>query len=292
MDPVSDGPADGEAPAFTAALVYAGERFGDVECGPALRGRSGGDLVERLETLASQAAVVIHNGRLASELRDRVEEVETQATELAASRTRIVAAHDAARRAIERDLHDGAQQDLVALIARIGLARARLTRGTGDLSAETLDGLESEAREALESLRLLAAGIHPTELVDHGLFEAIESRTARLPIDVSVECDEKLRETRFGAEVEGTAYYFVTEAIANAMKHSRGTRVSIRMGRRDQALEIEVADNGRGFDFAESTGTGLRGLNDRLVTIGGQLLVDSEPGHGSRLTALLPMRPR
>ena len=192
MDHVSDGPADGQAPTLTAAMVHAGEHLGDIECGPVVRGRSTGkDDQEKLETLAGQAAVVIHNGRLAAELRDRVDEIELQAAELAASRSRIVAAHDTARRRIERDIHDGAQQDLVALIARIGLARAQMARQP-DLPVETLDDLESEAREALENLRQLAAGIHPTELADHGLFEAIESRTARLPIDVTVECEPEL----------------------------------------------------------------------------------------------------
>ena len=185
---------------------------------------------EKLETFAGQAAVVMHNGRLAAELRDRVDEIQLQATELAASRSRIVAAHDTARRRIERDIHDGAQQDLVALIARIGLARAQTARQPG-MPAETLDDLEAEARGALENLRQLAAGIHPTELADHGLFEAIESRTARLPIEVAVECEPELREARFGQEVEGAAYFFVAEAVANAMKHAGGARVVVRMSR-------------------------------------------------------------
>ncbi len=288
-DHVSDGPADGQAPALTAAMVHAGEHLGDIECGPVVRGRSGKDDREKLETFAGQAAVVIHNGRLAAELRDRVDEIELQAVELAASRSRIVAAHDTARRRIERDIHDGAQQDLVALIARIGLARAQMGRQPG-MPVETLDDLESEAREALENLRQLAAGIHPTELADHGLFEAIESRTARLPIDVAVECDPQLREARFGQEVEGAAYFFVAEAVANAMKHADGAHVVVRLSSDDDVLEIEVADDGSGFDSDETPGSGLRGLADRMAAIGGELSVESGHGRGTRLTARLPTR--
>jgi signal transduction histidine kinase len=287
LDQVSDGPADGQVPALSAAMVHAGEHLGDIDCGPVVRGRSGKDAREKLDTFAGQAAVVMHNGRLATELRHRVDEIELQATELAASRSRIVAAHDTARRRIERDIHDGAQQDLVALIARIGLARAQMARQPG-MPAETLDDLESEAREALENLRQLAAGIHPTELADHGLFEAIESRTARLPIEVTVECEPELRDARFGQEVEGAAYFFVAEAVANAMKHAGGARVVVRMTRSDDVLEIEVADDGAGFDIHEPPGSGLRGLADRMAAIGGALSVDSGRGRGTRLTARLP----
>ncbi|MDN5858527.1 MAG: histidine kinase [Pseudonocardia sp.] len=274
MDEVSDGPADGQVPTFAAAMVHAGEHLGDIECGPVVVGRSGKDDREKLETLARQAAVVIHNGRLAAELH--------------ASRSRIVAAHDTARRQIERDIHDGAQQDLVALIARIGLARAQMARQPVGMSVETLDDLESEAREALENLRQLAAGIHPTELVDHGLFEAIEGRTARLPVDVTVECEDELRTTRFAPDVEGTAYFFVSEAVANAMKHTCDARVVVRMRQNDQRLEIEVADDGTGFDLDGRSGSGLRGLADRVAAIGGDLAVDTAPGRGTRLTARLP----
>ena len=274
MDQVSDGPADGQVPALAAAMVHAGEHLGDIECGPVVVGRSGKDDREKLETLARQAAVVIHNGRLAAELH--------------ASRARIVAAHDTARRQIERDIHDGAQQDLVALIARIGLARAQMARQPVDLPVETLDDLETEARGALENLRQLAAGIHPTELADHGLFEAIESRTARLPIDVTVVCDPHLRHYRFGQEVEGAAYFFVAEAIANAMKHAEGARVVVTMACHGEQLDIEVADDGAGFALDGTHGSGIRGLADRMAAIGGELSVASTRGRGTRLTAHLP----
>ncbi len=274
LDEVSDGPADGQVPTLTAVMIHAGEHLGDIECGPVVVGRSGKDDREKLQTLARQAAVVIHNGRLAADLH--------------ASRSRLVAAHDTARRQIERDIHDGAQQDLVALIARIGLARAQMDRQPEGMPVDTLDDLEAEAREALDNLRQLAAGIHPTELVDHGLFEAIESRAARLPVDVAVECDHELRITRFAPEVEGAAYFFVAEAVNNAMKHAGGARIVVRMTQHDQQLAVEVADDGTGFDPGDTSGSGLRGLADRVAAIGGELRVDAAPGEGTRLTAHLP----
>ncbi len=287
-EPITDGSDAGPA-YLTAAMVHGGELVGTIRCGPPVRGRAHPGDQERLETLASQAAVVIHNARLAAELRLRVDEIETQAAQLAASRTRLVAADETARRRIERDLHDGAQQDLVALIARIGLARAQLAGRTTGMPAEELDELRSGAQEALENLRQLAAGIHPTELADHGLLEAIEGRTARLPIDVVVECDEPTRTARFGDEVEGAAYFFVSEGLANALKHSGADRVRVCIARRSDELEVVVADDGTGFGSNGTPGTGLQGLADRMAAVGGSMSVDSTPGRGTRLTATLPL---
>lgn len=289
LDPVCDGPVDGRAPAITAPMAHAGGHLGDIDCGPPVRGRIHRSDHEKLATLAGQAAVVIHNARLAAELRGRVDEIETQAAELAASRARIVAAHETARRGIERDIHDGAQQDLVALIARIGLARAQVDRHPAGLPVGTLDDLEVEAREALGNLRRLATGIHPTVLTDHGLLEAIESRAARLPIEAIVECDPQTRDTRFGDAVEGAGYFFVCEGLANSLKHSGAGQVRVRVGRAVGVLEIEVVDDGTGFEINGTPRAGLRGMSDRLAAIGGQLVVDSSPGRGTRLTARLPI---
>ncbi len=282
---------EGEAPALSAALVHAGERLGEIECGPRVRGRRGSSDTELLGTLARQAALAIHNARLASELARRLEEIEVQAGELAASRSRIVAAHESARRQIERDIHDGAQQELVALIARITLARRQVGRDP-DRLGETLDDLASEARQALENLRRLAAGIHPAVLTDHGLVEAIEIRSARLPLGVTIECDSELRDTRFGDEIEGAAYFFVSEGLANTLKHAGAERARVRIVRSEQELEIEVTDDGTGFDAEAAAGSGLRGLADRVEALGGSVEVDSSPGRGTRLVARLPIGDR
>ena len=267
-----EGDMDGPA-ALTAPLVHGGEHLGAISCGPRLRGTLRSADRELLDTLARQTALAIHNAR--------------QASDLAASRARLVAAHEAARRDIERDIHDGAQQDLVAVIARIGLARQQLGRDPSRID-ETLVDLRSEVRQALANLRELAAGVHPSVLADHGLIEAIEIRCARLPIGVTIECDPEMRTTRLPDPVEGAAYFFVSEGLANVLKHSRAERARVRVVLEELDLAIEVSDDGCGFDTETVTATGLRGLADRLETLGGTLRVDSAPGQGTRLSARLP----
>jgi signal transduction histidine kinase len=289
-EPVIDGepPRDGERPVLSAPLVHMGERLGEIACGPRVRGRTQASDRELFETLAWQAALALHNARLAGELGRSLEAIKAQAGELAASRSRIVAAQEAARRQIERDIHDGAQQELVALIARIGLARSQLDRNPGRLG-ETLGDLQVEAGQALENLRQLASGIHPAVLSDHGIVEAIESRAARFPLGVTIECDPLMRAARFGEAVEGAAYFFVCEGFANALKHAGAERVRVRLSRALGRLEVEVSDDGRGFDVGATARSGLAGLADRLEALGGSLDVDSTTGRGTTLTARLPL---
>ncbi len=288
LDPVTHGERPDEPPAATADLVHAGEHLGDIECGPRLRGRSLSPDAEGLDTLARQAALTLHNARLAADLRSSVEEIQTQATELAASRSRIVAAEASARRQIERDIHDGAQQDLVALIARIGLAKTSL--GADDAGARAaLDELQSQVRTTLANLRQLASGIHPTELTDHGLVEAIEGRSARMPMRVIIDCDTDLRSARFDEQTEGAAYFFVSEGLANTLKHADADQVRVRISRTADHLEIEVSDDGAGFECNGVTATGLRGLTDRMESLGGSVSIASAPGQGTRLRARLPI---
>ncbi len=253
-----------------------------------MRGRTQASDRELFETLAWQAALAIHNAQLAGELGRSLESIKAQADELAASRSRIVAAQEAARRQIERDIHDGAQQELVALIARIGLARNQLGRDSSRLG-ETLGDLQAEARQALENLRQLASGIHPAVLSDHGIVEAIESRAARFPLGVTIECDPQMRAARFGEAVEGAAYFFVCEGMANALKHASAERVRVRLSRALGSLEVEVSDNGAGFPVDDTPRSGLAGLADRIEALGGSLHVDSHTGRGTTLTAHLPI---
>jgi signal transduction histidine kinase len=287
---VTDGepPRDGERPVLSAPLVHAGQPLGEISCGPRVRGRAQASDRELFATLARQAALALHNARLAGELGRSLEALRAQADELAASRARIVAAQEAARRQIERDIHDGAQQELVALIARIGLARSQLTRHP-DRLGETLGDLQVEARQALENLRQLASGIHPAVLSDHGIVEAIESRAARFPLGVTIECDPRMRAARFAEAVEGAAYFFVCEGFANALKHARAERVRVRLSRTAGALAVEVSDDGGGFDVGATARSGLAGLADRREAIGGRLEVDSTTGRGTTLTARLPI---
>ncbi len=288
--PVTDGedPGASELPALSTALAHAGEHLGEIECGPRVRGRANASDRELLKTLARQAALAIHNARLAADLGRSLDELKAQAGELAASRSRIVAAQESARRQIERDIHDGSQQELVALIARIGLAQSQFGRDS-DLLGDTLGDLRAEARQALENLRQFASGIHPAVLSDHGIVEAIESRAARFPLGVTIECDPQMRGARFGESVEGAAYFFVCEGFANTLKHAAAERVRVRIARSDGRLEIAVSDDGAGFAVDDTERSGLAGLADRIEALGGSFDLDSAQGRGTTLTARLPI---
>jgi signal transduction histidine kinase len=280
---IVDGvPAPGERAALSIPLDHAGDELGVIECGPSASGRPYGDRRELLVTLARQAALAMTNARLAGELRHRLDE-------LAASRSRIVEAEERARRRIERDIHDGAQQELAALIARIGLAHNQLRRGDPAMLSSTLEDLRTEAQQALENLRDLAAGIHPSVLTDRGLVEAIETRASRLPLGVTIECDPGLRATRFTEPVEGAVYFLVCESFANTLKHAGAERVVVRITRAGGRLHVEISDDGRGFDPAEvDRAGGLAGLADRLAALGGELEVSAGKGGGTRLRATVP----
>jgi signal transduction histidine kinase len=202
-----------------------------------------------------------------------------------------VQAEETARRRLERDIHDGVQQELVALIARIGLARNQLARDPGTLEA-TLGDLQAEACQALSDLRELASGIHPSVLDDRGIVEAIETRAARLPLGVTIECERVLRDARFPEPVEGAGYFVVCEAFTNALKHSGAERVTVRLHHQADELAIEVSDDGRGFDPSTAGGSGLSGLADRVEALGGSFAVTSAPGSGTYLHARFPVSDR
>jgi signal transduction histidine kinase len=288
-----DGAADVSAtadPTYTAAIADSGRDLGRIACGPRPGGRLSRSDRELLETLGRQVALAIRNARLAGELAARLEQIEQQARELSASRSRIVEAQERGRRQIERDIHDGVQQELVALIARIGLARTQLARDPGQLEA-TLSDLQWEARQALSDLRELASGIHPSVLSDRGIVEAIESRASRLPLGVTIECERTLRGTRYAETVEGAAYFLVCEGFANALKHSGAERVTVRLADEGDALSVEVSDDGRGFDAGgrRRHGSGLDGLADRIDALGGTFTVTARPDHGTSIAARLPV---
>lgn len=281
----------GEPAVAFAPLLQGDAHVGEIECGPVVRGGGGRHAsevdTELLTTLARQASLAVQNAQLAAELRARLDEIRKTTAELAASRSRIVAAHENVRRQIERDIHDGAQQELVALIAGIALARHQSAGDPGRLD-ETLAGLQAEAGHALDNLRQLAAGIHPSVLSDHGLVEAIEIRSSRMPTAVRVDCDDEVRRSRFSDEVEGAAYFFVSEALANTMKHASADQACVRVALDGGCLEVAVFDDGAGFDTEAVAGTGLRGLADRIEAIGGTLELWSAPGRGTQLTMRMP----
>jgi signal transduction histidine kinase len=281
----------GEA-ALRVPLERGGEVAGHIDCGPKDGGYEPGDR-ELLDTLARQAATAIANVRLTARLAEQVDE-------LARSRARIVAAQDSERRRIERNIHDGAQQHVVALIMKLRLARNQLGRGerTAD---DVLDELQGDARDLLTDLRELAHGIHPPVLSDQGLVVAVEARADRLPLEVRVRADAGLRDGRLDADVEGAAYYVICEALTNVVKHSSARSAGIDLSTTDGQLSVLVHDdgvglatgngnvNGDGNRDGNGNGHGLTNLRDRVEALGGRLRVSSEPGAGTSVLAELPV---
>jgi len=204
--------------------------------------------------------------------------------ELEASRARIAQAADEARRRIERDLHDGAQQQFVAVAMRLENAR-RLLAAVPDEAARLLQAAHADLREAIAELQRLAHGIHPAELSERGLIPALRTlaRRAATPVDVKATDIGRLHPA-----IETTAYYIAAEATANAAKHARAHQVEITLARTPQALRLTVADDGVG-GAAVSRGTGLQGLHDRVDALGGHITLVSPAGGPTVLTADLPI---
>ncbi|HEX5619716.1 MAG TPA: PAS domain-containing protein [Solirubrobacteraceae bacterium] len=223
--------------------------------------------------------------RRAAEEALRTREIEQARTEeMRASRARIIEAADNARRRIERDLHDGAQQRLVALALQVRLARSRVAKEP-DAAGPLLDEIGQELGEASAELRELARGIHPAVLTERGLAPAIAALADRAPVEVEVV---EVPEDRFPAAAEATAYFTVAEALTNVAKYADATHATVRLARENGELQIEVRDDGKGG--AEATpGSGLSGLADRVGALDGVLEVESPPGEGTVLRAVLPL---
>ncbi|GAA2402900.1 sensor histidine kinase [Nonomuraea africana] len=198
--------------------------------------------------------------------------------EVVASRARLVDAFDVERRRIERDLHDGAQQRLVALSMRLGLAKLDLPPGSP--AAEQVASAHEEARQALVELRELIRGVHPQVLTDRGLAAAIREAASRSPVPVEVETDLD----RLPEQVETAAYYVVSEALANIAKHSGASRAWIRASGR---FVMEIGDDGKG-GADPARGSGLTGLADRLAVVGGRLSLSSPAGGPTTMRVEIP----
>jgi predicted ATPase/signal transduction histidine kinase len=239
-----------------------------------LRGAFTTDRLDAVTLIAGQLAVTLDNAQLY--------------TELTASRARIVTAADQARRRIECDLHDGAQQRLVSLALRLRAAQAGAPPGSGELVAE-LDSLVNEVTSALEELRELARGIHPVVLLEGGLHAALEALALRSAVPVELDVGV---EGRWHEQVEIAAYYAVSEALTNVAKHAEASVVQIRVDTVERggtdALRVEVRDDGRG-GATVSGGTGLLGLKDRAEALGGRIFLDSPPDRGTTLRLELPL---
>jgi signal transduction histidine kinase len=278
------------APDLVVSLSSAGETVGAIECGPKRNGELSRSDEELLATVGRQAALAIRNARLTSELASRLDELRRQADELAASRSRIVQAQMHERRRIEQNIHDGVQQDIVATIASIRLARNQLARDP-PLAATTLEALQEHTRRTMDSIRELSRGIHPPVLTHRGLLEALDAQAARIPIDVRLDAAADVRAARYAEDVEVVAYFVVSEGLANVLKHAGTDLAIVRLDTVDGWLTVEVIDHGQGCDReTATTGSGILGLRDRVESVGGRLSVDSSPGRGVVLRALLPAR--
>jgi signal transduction histidine kinase len=215
--------------------------------------------------------------RRARALRERVED-------LRGARERIIAAADEERRRIQRDLHDGAQQRLVALALILSMAESRL-ESDPERAAQLIAQAREEAQQAIGELRELAGGIHPAVLSDHGLCAALEALASRAPVPVQVdgELDEKLQ-----TAVEAAAYFVTSEALANVAKYAQATEAFVEVGLKDGYLRLCVRDNGVGGADPQQ-GSGLKGLRDRVDALDGRLELHSPPGEGTKLTVEIPV---
>jgi signal transduction histidine kinase len=240
-----------------------------------------------LAALARQVGLALNNVRLGTALEASLGELQLQADELRASRARVVAAADAERRRIERDLHDGAQQHLVALAVNLRLAR-ELADSDPVGARAVLEELAGDVHKALEEIRVLAHGIYPKLLEDRGLSDALHAAVSRAPVRPRLETDAI---GRYGPEVEVTVYFCCLEAIQNVGKHAgRDVRATLRVWEEQGGLRFEVADDGAGFDpRVEPRGSGLTNMSDRLGALGGRLSVVSAPGDGTRVAGVIPL---
>ena len=247
------------------------------------RGEALTPIEEKLvDDLAHQAGLVLKNVGLSADLQARLEE-------LRASRQRLVSAQDLERRRLERNLHDGAQQHLVALKVKLGLAEMLLTRDPAKAAA-TLEQLKGDADEALETLRDLARGIYPPLLADRGLVVALESQARKATVVVRVEAAGV---ERYAQEVEATVYFCVLEALQNVQKYAQASRVEVRLYTEDGKLIFAVSDDGAGFEAATvRKGAGLTNMSDRVDAIGGALEVTSTPGSGTTVRGAIDVTAR
>jgi signal transduction histidine kinase len=227
-----------------------------------------------VDAVSAAAGLALENARLQAELRAQLNEVR-------ASRARIVEAGDSERRRLERDLHDGAQQRLLAIRLALQLVRGRLA-DDGATADELLCEADTEVVAALEELRSLARGIHPALLTEEGLDAALAALARRVPVPVQLDvCPERLP-----ALVEATIYFVASEALANVVKHAHATLATVDVTRANGQVAVAVTDDGVGG--ADPNGAGLHGLRDRVETLDGQLRIDSVPGQGTRVTVAIP----
>jgi signal transduction histidine kinase len=239
-----------------------------------------------LTELARQVGLALHNAQLDSALQNTLDELRAQADALRESRARIVATADAERRRLERDLHDGAQQSLVALAVSLRLARD-MVGDEPDAASQMLDQAAEELKATIQELRDLAHGIYPPLLADSGLAQALAAAASRSPLAVTVSA---LGIGRYSADIEAAVYFCCLEALQNAAKHAPGASVEVRVWEESGGLLFSVRDDGPGFEVARARrGHGYANMADRLGAIGGSVRWHSEPGAGATVQGSIPL---
>ncbi len=225
-----------------------------------------------LNDVAAQAGLALRNARLIEDLRS--------------SRHRLVTAQDEARRRLERNIHDGAQQQLVALAVKLNLAQM-MARSSPDKVEPMLEQMKGEAQDTLENLRDLARGIYPPLLADQGLAAALHAQARKSAVPVEMDADGI---GRFAKDAEAAVYFCTLEALQNIAKYAMASVATVKIRRDDGVLDFSISDDGVGFDpEASNRGTGLQGMVDRLAALGGELQVSSSPGHGTMVEGRLPI---
>jgi signal transduction histidine kinase len=274
-----------ELPAFPAAALavpvrHQGELLG------AFTLQKRGEALTTAETnlvvnVAAQAGLVLRNSQLTAELMARLED-------LRQSRQRLMRAQDEARRRLERNIHDGAQQQLVSLKVKLSLAERLIDKDPVKLK-RALAQLKEDTDEAVQSLRELARGIYPPLLAEGGLFVALQSQARKSPVPISVEADAVLR---YPPETESAVYFCCLEAIQNVAKSAHASSASIRLAGKEGFLTFCVADDGQGFDAKHTQlGSGLQNMTDRIEALGGRLRINSAPGKGTQVIGEVPAEP-
>ena len=240
-----------------------------------------------LEEVAREVGVALNKARLDAALQQSLDRLRRQADELQASRGRLVAAADEERRRIERNLHDGAQQYLVAMVIKARLIE-QVSGRDPERAMQLVHQLQQDATAALDELRALAHGIYPPLLSSSGLAEALSAACRRAPLPASVEVNGV---GRHPAEIESAIYFCCLEALQNAGKYAGpGATARIRLWQEPQALRFEVTDDGSGFESnGQNSGAGLTNMRDRLGAVGGSITVESVPGRGTKLSGTLPL---
>jgi signal transduction histidine kinase len=275
------------APLRVAPISHGGELLGIIvvtRVEGAVTFREEDDRV--LTELARQVALALHNAQLDTALQSSLDELRRQADELRASRARVVASGDAERRRVERNLHDGAQQHLVALAVNLRLTKDVVVEDP-QAAVKMLEDLGVAVQDTIKELRELAHGIYPPLLVDSGLGEALRAVCNRSPLDIELATEGI---GRYGSDVEAAVYFCCLEALQNAGKHAPESHVNLRIWEESGGLLFEVSDDGPGFDIRLARqGHGYVNMSDRLGAIGGLVRWESQVGHGTTIRGSVPL---